>query len=95
MTTAVAKEGNNYLNSVQITRSKNPVDFETKLHYYHSLGLFNENPDFSKIMSVLKKQTAKGLDNLLSSDPVFDKNDKHKSSPDAGGFNANELLNNF
>lgn len=88
MTTAVAKDPEgNPLNEVQVTRSKNPVDFEFKLNLYHKLGLFNEKPDFSKLMKVAETKTSKGLEKLLKEGNDFISNGKSKkeaSSDDLG-----------
>lgn len=57
MTEPVAKdEQGNPMNPVMSTRHKNPDAFDTMIHYYHQLGLFNIDedgnmkPDFSKIV---------------------------------------------
>lgn len=83
MTTAVAKDPQgNPLNSVQVTRSKNPIDFEFKLNLYHKLGLFEEKPDFSKIMKVAETKTAQGLKALLKEGNDFIDGGKPKKTKD-------------
>ena len=52
-------------------RSKDPMNFEFKLNYYAELGLFDEDADFSKIVSSLKTKQTKNLDSLLKSEDAF------------------------
>lgn len=60
------KQGNP-LNSVMVTRSRNPEAFEMLIHYYHQLGLFNIgedgtiSPDFSKISKVERKKAVDSM----------------------------------
>ncbi len=88
MTTAVAKDPQgNPINSVQVTRAKNPIDFEFKLNLYHKLGLFEEKPDFSKIMKVADTKSATGLKALLKEGNDFidgGKSKKVKEDDDLG-----------
>ncbi len=84
MTTAVAKDDKgNMLNAVQVTRSKNPVDFEFKLNLYHKLGLFEEKPDFSKLIKVAETKVNKGLSKLLGEGNDFIGNGKSKKETDS------------
>lgn len=72
MTTSVAKDDKgNQLNEVQLKRSKNPIDWEFKLAYYTKLGLFDEKPDFSKLMKVTETKVTKGLEKLLKEGTEF------------------------
>lgn len=74
MTIPVAhdKEGNP-MNSVMMTRQRNPEAFEMLIHYYHELGLFNINengriePDFSKVTKVAKTKTVDSLRSIFES----------------------------
>lgn len=81
MTTAIAKDDKgNLLNEVQLKRSKNPIDFEFKLNLYNKLGLFDEKPDFSRIMKVAGKKVTKGLEKILQEGIDFMPNGKSKQS---------------
>jgi hypothetical protein len=59
------------MNSVMVTRAKNPLGFEKLLHYYHSMGLFNIDdegklsPDISKIKTGAKKSAMDELNTVL------------------------------
>jgi hypothetical protein len=63
----------NPVNPVVATKLRNPQAFETMVHYYHQLGLFNidENgqmkPDFSKISKVAKVEATDGLRAMFES----------------------------
>lgn len=72
MTKVVDKdEAGRPMNSVMVTRAKNPVGFEKMLHYYHSLGLFNIkddgtiDPDISKIKTGAKKSAMDELNSAI------------------------------
>lgn len=64
MTTIVGndKQGN-AMNSVMATREKNPVKFETTLHYLHSLGIFNG--DWSSVIKTAKTKAVSDLEQTL------------------------------
>ena len=68
MTEPIATDTNgNPLNPVMATKARNPQAFETMIHYYHQLGLFNIDedgvmkPDFSKISKTVKNQTVDSM----------------------------------
>lgn len=54
------------MNAVMALRAKNPMEFEKKLHYYVTLGLFNEKPDITKVMTVAKSSAAKEFEELAN-----------------------------
>ena len=64
MTTIVGndKQGN-AMNSVMATREKDPVKFETTLHYLHSLGIFNG--DWSSVIKTAKTKAVTDLEQTL------------------------------
>jgi len=59
------------MNTVMVTRAKNPLGFEQLLHYYHSIGLFNIGddgkiqPDISKIKTGAKASMMDELSSAL------------------------------
>jgi hypothetical protein len=68
MTEPIATDVNgNPMNPVMATKARNPQAFETMIHYYHQLGLFNIDedgvmkPDFSKISKTVKNQTVDSM----------------------------------
>lgn len=74
MTVPVAQDENgNPLNSVMVTRQKNPEAFEMLIHYYHQLGLFNIDddgkitPDFSKVSKAASTKTVDSLRSIFES----------------------------
>ena len=72
MTTIVATDENNRpMNAVMAMRAKDPLGFEKKLHYYASIGLFNEKPDMTKIMSTAKTNAAKEFEELANKNLGF------------------------
>jgi len=64
MTTIVGndKQGN-AMNSVMATREKDPIKFETTLHYLHSLGIFNG--DWSSVIKTAKTKAVTDLEQTL------------------------------
>ncbi len=77
MTQVVGKtEDGRPMNAVMATRQKDPVKFETTLHYLHSLGVFNG--DWSKITTASKTDATQELANML----------KGNSSEFSGGRNS-------
>jgi len=73
MTQIVGKDayGNN-MNAVQATRAKNPIDFEMKLHYLNSLGVFEG--DFSSLVKSAKTKAISALDKKLQDVYTFEGN---------------------
>jgi len=64
MTTIVGNDENgNPMNAVMQTRSKDPLKFETTLHYLHSLGVFEGN--WNDIIKTAKTRAVTELDNKL------------------------------
>jgi hypothetical protein len=64
MTQIVGKDQNgNPMNAVMATRAKNPIDFEMKLHYLHSLGVFDGKWD--DIVKTAKTKAVSELDTKL------------------------------
>ncbi len=67
------------MNPVMVTKAKNPQAFETMVHYYHQLGLFNIDedgnmkPDFSKIVKTAKNEATDSMRG------VFESKEKHIS----------------
>lgn len=79
MTKVIDQDKNkNPMNTVMVTRSKNPMGFEQLLHYYHNLGLFNIEddgtlkPDLSKLKSGAKSSAISELNkSLKKGSPAF------------------------
>ena len=81
MTTVVGKDANgNAQNIVGQTRSKDTVKFDFRLNYYHSLGLFDDKPDFSKLQKLADSKSAKSLDNLMGEGTNFIKSGGSKNA---------------
>jgi hypothetical protein len=98
MTTPVDKDAQgNPISVVGQTRNKDPKKFDMLMSYYHHLGLFDEKPDFSKILKVAETKVAKGLDALVNpNETVFDKSGGAKNaSGDAKGGEDTTWANSF
>jgi hypothetical protein len=74
MTEPVATDANgNPMNPVMATKARNPEAFETMVHYYHQLGLFNIDedgimkPDFSKISKTVTNKTVDSMRSVFES----------------------------
>lgn len=66
MTSVVGNtENGNPITEIGKTRLQDPTAFDIKLAYYYKLGLFNEKPDFSKLIKVAEKKAANGLKSLV------------------------------
>lgn len=72
MTTPVGKDANgNLVNEIGLLRDKDPQKFNMMLSYYYKLGLFNDEPDLSKLQKVAETKAVKSLDNLLGEGSAF------------------------
>ena len=69
------------MNAVMALRAKNPVEFEKRLHYFATLGFFDEKPNFSKLVATSKTQAVKELESTLERSTKF-------NTGTAGGFGA-------
>jgi hypothetical protein len=92
MTQIVGKDNNgNNLNAVQATRAKNPIDFEMKLHYLNSLGVFDG--DWSSITKTAKTQAISSLDKKLQDVYSFEGNKNVKpGAPEEKGSSILDLF---
>jgi len=88
-------EYGNPMNSVMMTRSKNPLAFEKAVHFYHKIGLFNIDdkgnfkPDVSKLTSVAKTNTLKELEKTVRNESFK----PGKSMEITGDSESEDILN--
>ena len=89
MTTIVGndKQGN-AMNSVMATREKDPIKFETTLHYLHSLGIFNG--DWSSVIKTAKTKAVTDLEQTLRTARV-----SSGLSPKLTGSNEGSVLDSL
>lgn len=86
-------EGRPY-NAAVKKRAESPVDFDTKLHYYIQLGLFDKNPDFSKLVNVTKTKVTSKLAETIAREPQFKAGKTFNSDIDSNRV-AKKILDMF
>tara|TARA_R110000782_G_scaffold24220_1_gene62651 strand:+ start:1507 stop:2682 length:1176 start_codon:yes stop_codon:yes gene_type:complete len=92
MTVPVGKdEQGNLVSDVGQTRGKDSRRFDMLVSYYHSMGLFGEKPDFSKIKKLAETKIAKGLDSLVHNDTGFIGSGSSKSTKPKGNNSDDDL----
>jgi hypothetical protein len=89
MTTIVGNDQNgNPMNAVMQTRSKDPLKFETTLHYLHSLGVFDGN--WNDIIKTAKTKAVTELDRKLQ-----DARNLTGRAPSLSNKNEGSILDSF
>jgi len=92
LTKVVAMDGQNPVNAVMQTRSKDPLGFEMKLHYLHQLGIFDG--DWSKITTSAKTSAVSELESMLKSTSSFSGNNHGMQSKSSDNSTLNSLRGN-
>jgi len=92
MTVPVGKDAEgNLVSEVGQTRGKDARRFDMLVSYYHTLGLFDEKPDFSKIQKLAETKIAQGLDALGKTDTGFIGSGGSKSTESKGEGSDTDL----
>lgn len=72
MTTPVDTDKNgNPVNAIGKLREKDPQRFNMLMTYYFNMGLFNEQPDLSKLQKVAENKVANGLNDIFKEGTNF------------------------
>lgn len=72
MTKIVGNDSNGRpVNIIGKIRDENPIEFDKKLHYYATLGLFDKKPKFDKIFSIGKSKAVQELVDMTRAEKGF------------------------
>ena len=87
----------NRFDAVVKKKNENPEQFIAKLHYFLSLGLFDEKANLSKLMKVTKTKVAEEFEKTINSDTYTsmgksNSNNYEEVSVDKGLLSALEML---
>jgi len=92
MTTITKEDNGQQFNKVFEARAENPQEFDAKLNYYFSLGLFNDIPDLSKIIKVAETKAVKTLAEQLKEQDLASQGKGSNSVAKSGDKETDDIV---